>query len=108
MLLAALLIAAYCAVGVFDHDIWAPTEPAVAGVTWEITPKRSGRPPHQRPPYLEKPPLYYWAAWACCKIGGRISAGLLRLPALAFGSCACTSHSGWLAHAMAPPWHGWR
>jgi len=85
-LLVGLLIGAYFAVGVFDHDLWPPTEPAVAGVVWEMyshddlaVPRINGLP------YLEKPPLYYWAAWACCKVGGRISAGLLRLPAVTFG-----------------------
>ena len=85
-LLVVLLIGAYFAVGLFDHDIWAPTEPAVAGVVWEMyahgdlaVPRINGLP------YLEKPPLYYWAAWACCKAGGRISPGLLRLPAVTFG-----------------------
>jgi 4-amino-4-deoxy-L-arabinose transferase-like glycosyltransferase len=87
VLLVVLLTGAYFAVGVFDHDIWSPTEPAVAGVVWEMyahddlaVPRINGLP------YLEKPPLYYWAAWACCKIGGRISAGLLRLPAATFGA----------------------
>jgi 4-amino-4-deoxy-L-arabinose transferase-like glycosyltransferase len=85
-LLVVLLIGAYFAIGVFDHDVWAPTEPAVAGVVWEMyahddiaLPRINGLP------YLEKPPLYYWAAWACCKAGGRISPGLLRLPAVTFG-----------------------
>ena len=94
-----MLIGAYFAVGVFDHDIWAPTEPAVAGVVWEMyahgdlaVPRINGLP------YLEKPPLYYWAAWACCKVGGRISAGLLRLPAVMFG-ILCLLLAFWAARA---------
>jgi len=112
-LLAALLIGAYFAVGVFDHDVWAPTEPAVAGVVWEmyahdelVVPRINGLP------YLEKPPLYYWAAWACCKIGGGISAGLLRLPAVTFGilclllvfwvaRARCGAAAAWLATVVA-------
>jgi 4-amino-4-deoxy-L-arabinose transferase-like glycosyltransferase len=98
-LLAVLLMGAYFAVGVFDHDVWAPTEPAVAGVVWEMyahddlaVPRINGLP------YLEKPPLYYWAAWACCKVGGRISAGLLRLPAVMFG-VLCLFLAFWAARA---------
>lgn len=94
-----LLLGAYFAVGVFDHDIWSPTEPAVAGVVWEMyahddlaVPRINGLP------YLEKPPLYYWAAWACCKAGGRISAGLLRLPAVTFGTL-CLFLAFWAARA---------
>jgi 4-amino-4-deoxy-L-arabinose transferase-like glycosyltransferase len=49
-------------------------------------------------PYLEKPPLYYWAAWACCKAGGRISAGLLRLPAVTFG-VLCLLLAFWAARS---------
>jgi 4-amino-4-deoxy-L-arabinose transferase-like glycosyltransferase len=97
--LAAMLIAAYFAVGVFDHDIWAPTEPAVAGVVWEMcahddlaVPRINGLT------YLEKPPLYYWTAWACCKAGGRISPGLLRLPAVTFG-ILCLLLAFWAARA---------
>jgi 4-amino-4-deoxy-L-arabinose transferase-like glycosyltransferase len=98
-LLVVLLVGAYFAVGLFDHDIWAPTEPAVAGVVWEMyahgdlaVPRINGLP------YLEKPPLYYWAAWACCKAGGGISAGLLRLPAVTFG-ILCLLLAFWAARA---------
>jgi len=85
-LLAALLVGAYFLVGVFDHDVWNPTEPAVAGVVWEMRAHGDLAIPHINGlPYLEKPPLYYWAAWLCCKAGGAVSAGLLRLPAAVFG-----------------------
>jgi 4-amino-4-deoxy-L-arabinose transferase-like glycosyltransferase len=110
-LLVVLLIGAYFAVSVFDHDVWSPTEPAVAGVVWEMyrhnqlhddlaVPRINGLP------YLEKPPLYYWAAWACCKAGGRMSAGLLRLPAVTFG-ILCLFLAFWAARARygaAPAW----
>jgi 4-amino-4-deoxy-L-arabinose transferase-like glycosyltransferase len=86
MVLAALLLAFYFGVGVFDHDIWAPTEPTVAGVVWEMyTSGDLAVPRIDGYPYLEKPPFYYWCARACCKAAGHISAGLLRLPSAVFG-----------------------
>jgi len=85
-LLAALVVILYLGVWVFDHDVWAPTEPTVAGIVWEmytegdwVVPRINGLP------YLEKPPLYYWLATAACHAGGRVSAGLIRLPAALLG-----------------------
>jgi 4-amino-4-deoxy-L-arabinose transferase-like glycosyltransferase len=75
--LAALL---YLGVGVFDHEIWPPAEPAVAGVVWDmwahgdlVVPRIDGLP------YLEKPPLSYWMSWLSCEVGG-LDPGWLRLP----------------------------
>lgn len=82
----ALLIAFYLAVGVFDHELWPPTEQAVAGVTWEmlethdvVVPEINGMP------YLEKPPLAYALSATACAVAGRVSAGLVRLPSALFG-----------------------
>lgn len=86
LLLAVAILALYLGTGIFDHDIWAPTEPAVNGVVWEMfrygslaVPKIDGMP------YLEKPPLYYWCAYGICKATGMITPGLVRLPAVLFG-----------------------
>ncbi len=86
------LAVAYLAIGVFDHGIWAPTEPAVAGVVTDMihsddlaVPRINGYP------YLEKPPLYYWLAWVAGKTAGTLSPGLVRLPATVLGLLALLS-----------------
>jgi 4-amino-4-deoxy-L-arabinose transferase-like glycosyltransferase len=75
--LAALL---YLGVGVFDHEIWSPAEPAVAGVVWEMWAHGDLAVPRiDGVPYLEKPPLSYWMSWLSCGLGG-LEPGWLRLP----------------------------
>lgn len=85
----AILLGLFLAVGVFDHDVWPPTEPTVAGVVWDllhsgdwIVPRINGLP------YLEKPPLYYWSAALAARLGGGLSPGALRLPAALLGLAA--------------------
>ncbi len=81
-----LLAVLYLGVGVFDHTLWAPTEQAVAGVTWEMY--RGGNfwvPAIDGLPYLEKPPLAYWFSWLSFVAAGHMSPGLLRLPAALAG-----------------------
>lgn len=87
-----LLAVAYLAIGVFDHGIWAPTEPTVAGVVTDMinsddlaVPRINGYA------YLEKPPLYYWLAWATGKTAGTLNPGLVRLPATILGLLALLS-----------------
>ncbi len=86
LLWAAALIALYLGVGVFDHDVWPPAEPAVAGATWEMAtygdlavPRINGMP------YLEKPPLVYLLGLASSKLLGGLDAGRLRLPITLLG-----------------------
>lgn len=84
--LLSALVLLYLGVDVFDHELWAPTEQAVAGVTWEMY--RSDElfiPAIDGLPYLEKPPLAYLLSWAAFKLGGHASPGLLRLPAAIAG-----------------------
>ena len=84
--IALLVLALYFGVGVFDHSIWSPTEPAVSGVVWSMFGQDSLAAPRINGyPYLEKPPLYYWLAWIACKAGGGLSAGGMRLPAAVSG-----------------------
>src|SRR5262249_13553925 len=83
---ASLLLLGYLCVGVFDHELWPPTEPAMAGVAWEMY--QSGDltiPQINGMAYLEKPPLAYVLSWAAFVLGGGPSAGLLRLPAALAG-----------------------
>lgn len=86
LLWAAALGLVYLGVGVFDHDVWPPAEPAVAGVTWEMAtygdlavPRINGMP------YLEKPPLVYLLGLASGKLLGGLDAGRLRLPITLLG-----------------------
>ncbi len=84
--LVALLIALYLGVGVFDHELWAPTEQAVAGVAWEMF--RTGDllvPSIDGLPYLEKPPLAYLLPWLGFELAGHASASLLRAPSALLG-----------------------
>ena len=83
-LLAILVLAV--GVGIFDHDLWAPTEPTVAGVVSGMFRGEGLAVPRIHGfAYLEKPPLYYWAAWLCSKARGELDAGVLRLPSALFG-----------------------
>jgi len=82
----ALLVVLYLVVGIFDHGIRAPTEPTVAGIVWSMAydselavPKINGIP------YLEKPPLYYWAAVLMNAPFEKLYDPLIRLPAGLFG-----------------------
>src|SRR5262245_36883160 len=89
-LLTALVIALiYLGVGVFDHDLWSPVEPAVSGVVWEMV--RTGDlvvPRIDGIRYLEKPPLGYWLSWLSCRIAGGVGAGAMRLPLALVGLAA--------------------
>jgi 4-amino-4-deoxy-L-arabinose transferase-like glycosyltransferase len=81
-----VIVALYLGVGVFDHDLWPPTEHAVAGVTWQMT--RTGEvavPRINDLPYLEKPPLAYALSMLSCRIAGRLTPGFVRLPVTVAG-----------------------
>lgn len=82
----ALLAVFYIAFGVFDHEIWPPTEPAFAGVVWSMLHTGNLLVPHiNELPYLEKPPLAYVLSWAGIALWGAATPGLLRLPAALAG-----------------------
>jgi len=81
------VVALYLGVGVWDHDVWAPVEPTVAGITWEMqssgdlaVPRINGE--HA---FLDTPPLYYWLALAAARVSGSLDPGTLRLPAALLG-----------------------
>jgi 4-amino-4-deoxy-L-arabinose transferase-like glycosyltransferase len=85
----------YLAAGVFDHGIWSPTEPAVAGVVWNMFERGLVVAPHiDVHAYLEKPPLYYWLGWLAVRLHGDLDAGWLRLPAALLG-LACLAAVSW-------------
>jgi 4-amino-4-deoxy-L-arabinose transferase-like glycosyltransferase len=88
-LLAGLLCAANLAVGTFDHGVWAPTEPAVAGVTEEMrftgdvaVPRIDGLAS------LEKPPWTYALAFLVGRVAGTDAPWTLRLPAVIAGTAS--------------------
>jgi len=89
--LAALgaVLVLYLGVGLFDHAIWSPTEPATSGVVWEMA--RHGElavPRINDFLFLEKPPLYYWLALGASEAAGALQIGWIRLPA-ALAGLAC-------------------
>jgi 4-amino-4-deoxy-L-arabinose transferase-like glycosyltransferase len=89
-LLTLFLVAGYlCSVGIFNHELWTPDEPRVAAIgraMWETgswaVPRLNGEP------FLEKPPLYWWAQSAVYAVFGCATPGLARVPSalFAFGS----------------------
>jgi 4-amino-4-deoxy-L-arabinose transferase-like glycosyltransferase len=89
LLTACVVVALYLGVGVFDHEVWAPTEPTVAGIVWNMVDGGGlAVPLINGLPYLEKPPLYYWLAWLASRVGGGLGPGALRLPAALLGLLA--------------------
>jgi 4-amino-4-deoxy-L-arabinose transferase-like glycosyltransferase len=95
LLLLVLVTLGVSLLGITNHELWTPDEPRVAGIgreMWEsaaregigawAVPRLSGEP------FLEKPPLYWWAEGAVFSLAGRTSAGLARLPSALFGIAA--------------------
>ena len=67
-----LLVAAYTLPGLFGHDPWKPDEPYTLGIVLDmaktgdaVVPMVGGEP------FVEKPPLYYWASWTSTSIFSR-------------------------------------
>jgi 4-amino-4-deoxy-L-arabinose transferase-like glycosyltransferase len=87
VLVTAFVIAlVYLGMGVFDHDVWSPGEPAVFGVVREMY--RTGAlavPRIDGMAYLEKPPLAYWLSWLSCRLWGGVGVGPIRLPSVLLG-----------------------
>ncbi|HBA83491.1 MAG TPA: hypothetical protein DCZ95_05285 [Verrucomicrobia bacterium] len=81
-----LVLGLYLVAGVFDHSVWSPTEPAVAGVVWNMFTHGDLAVPRIHDfPYFEKPPLCYWISYGFCRAAGRLDDGLLRLPSALYG-----------------------
>lgn len=83
--LAVLVL--YLGVGTFDHGIWSPVEPTVAGVTWGMWESGELAVPriNLEHPFLDTPPLYFWMAVASASTLGELSPGAIRLPAVLLG-----------------------
>lgn len=81
-----LLLAVFAFHGVFGHSLWGGNDSREGGMIWDmyrhntwVTPTINGEP------FLEKPPLLHWTALAFCHIAGRVTEGLVRLPAALYG-----------------------
>ena len=81
---ALLGLAPLWLIGAFDRGLWTPDEPRVADIDWRMAfqqhwtlPQLAGRP------FLEKPPLSYWASSLCVRLLGD-SPDALRLPNLLY------------------------
>lgn len=78
--LALALALLVCLSGIWNHSLWTPDEPRVAGVGAEMVRSGDYLVPHLAgEPFLEKPPLTWWAMSASLRLFG-ISAGSARLP----------------------------
>jgi 4-amino-4-deoxy-L-arabinose transferase-like glycosyltransferase len=68
-LVVALLIAAYALPGLVGHDPWKPDEPYTFGIVLDMARTHDAIVPTVGgAPFVEKPPLYYWAAWASASL----------------------------------------
>jgi hypothetical protein len=81
-----LLLLAFSFQGVFGHSLWGGNDSREGGMIWDmyrshtyVTPTINGQP------FLEKPPLLHWTALVFCRAAGRVTEGLVRLPAALYG-----------------------
>ncbi len=81
-----LLLVVFSLSGVFGHSLWGGNDTREGGMIWDmvrhgtlVTPTIDGRP------FLEKPPLLHWTGVAICRLAGRVTEGLVRLPAALYG-----------------------
>ncbi len=85
-LIASVILFLYLGTGIFDHDIWSPTEPTVAGIVWNMYEHGELAVPRINEfAYLEKPPLYYWMALGTVEASGVLNPATLRLPSALMG-----------------------
>ena len=81
-----LLLVVFSLAGVFGHSLWGGNDTREGGMIWDmarhgtmVTPTINGRP------FLEKPPLLHWTGVVLCRLFGRCTEGLVRLPAALYG-----------------------
>lgn len=85
IILAAAVITVTILPG-FNHGIWKPDEPLVAGICAEMSRTKDFVVPRVNTvPFLEKPPLYYAAAALSGMIFGPDNEGSFRLASAVFG-----------------------
>jgi 4-amino-4-deoxy-L-arabinose transferase-like glycosyltransferase len=86
-------------VGLFDRGLWTPDEPREADIAWRMSAQADRTLPRLAgTPFLEKPPLSYWAAGAAIALWGD-SAAAARAPNLVYAAVTALA-LGALALAM--------
>lgn len=84
----ALLIAVtaiFTASGITNHELWTGDEPRVAAIGREMSVTGAWALPRLAGvPFMEKPPLYWWAQALVFRLAGRADAGLARIPSAIF------------------------
>jgi len=81
---AAAILLALASLFVFDHDAWTPDEPRVIELAHSIRTGSWDIPTLNGSPFLEQPPLYYWAVAAGYRACGT-SVGVARAVSSLFG-----------------------
>jgi 4-amino-4-deoxy-L-arabinose transferase-like glycosyltransferase len=81
---AVAILLALALLFVFDHDAWTPDEPRVAELAHSIHAATWAVPTLNGTPFLEQPPLYYWAVAAAYAAFGT-SVGVARTVSSLFG-----------------------
>jgi 4-amino-4-deoxy-L-arabinose transferase-like glycosyltransferase len=86
-------------IGMFDRSLWTPDEPREADIAWRMSAQADRTLPQLAgTPFLEKPPLSYWAAGGAIALWGD-SAAAARVPNLLYAAIAALA-LGALALAM--------
>jgi 4-amino-4-deoxy-L-arabinose transferase-like glycosyltransferase len=86
-------------VGIFDRGLWTPDEPREADIAWRMSAQADRTLPQLAgTPFLEKPPLSYWAAGGAIALWGD-SAAAARAPNLVYAAISALA-LGALALAM--------
>jgi len=82
--------------GLANHELWTADEPRVAAIGVEMWHSGSYAVPQLAgQPFLEKPPLYWWAQAGLFGLFGHASAGVARLPSALFGWVALLLTYAW-------------
>lgn len=80
----AVAAVAFFAYNIGGYDLWAPDEPRFAQVAREMLDSANWFAPHVNgEPYMEKPPVFFWAIAAVSAPFGDVSAITARIPSVA-------------------------
>ncbi len=91
-----LLLAVFCAFGLFDHSLWSSNDTREGAMIREMVRENIWvAPSFNGQYYLEKPPLLHWTAVVFCRMADRVNEGLVRLPAALFGFGALLLIGAW-------------
>ena len=102
----SLCLAALCAFGQFDHDLWTPDEPRVGAVGKSVAEGHWIAPRLGDEPFLEEPPLHAWCVGLVYRVFGHDHPSIARLVSLLFGAGGLVV-TYFLARQLAGPRAGW-